>query len=101
MTKIQYPSTSPYAITPQSNWAIGLYKHRPIIASDDDKLLPIAAKYHHNSPLLAADLYGDASLYWVFMLRNMNIFRDPIWGLEAGMEIYIPSKENLRKSSII
>jgi len=100
MSKVTYPSSSPYALTPQSNWAIGLYKHRSIPESVDDVPYKVEQKYHNRPDLLAAELYGDAQYYWVFMIRNMNLMRDPLWDFVAGLEIYIPSRERLKALGI-
>ena len=97
MTKITYPNSSPYALTPQSNFSIGRYSHRKITASEDDVEFEIEAKYHHRPDLLAYELYGNSGLYWVFMLRNMNIIRDPLWGFEAGLTIYRPTNVRIQK----
>lgn len=98
MTKIIYKTVSPYALTPQSNWSIGLYNHRSIPSFGDDRAYTIERKYHNRPDWLAYHLYGDSELYWVFMVRNMNVIRDPIWDFEEGVEIYITSKENLKKT---
>ena len=97
MTKFTFSAASPYALTPQSNWSIGLYNHRSISPDGSDRLFAIDPKYNNRPDLHAYDLYGDAELYWVFMVRNMNLIRDPLWDHEAGKEIYFPTKERLRK----
>jgi len=45
--------------------------------------------------LLAADLYGDANLWWVFAVRNPNIIQDPVFDFTAGTIIYVPSMVTL------
>lgn len=48
----------------------------------------VKEKYVHNPTLIAADYYGDPSLYWVVILFNSprSLFRWP----ELGAEIEIP-----------
>lgn len=96
MTKINYPETSPYALTTQSNWAIGRYQHRRIPPASTDGYEPIPAEFNMRPDLMAAKLYGNAELYWVFMVRNLNVIRDPFWDFLAGVSIYIPTKETLK-----
>lgn len=96
MSRINYPNTSPYAVTDQSVWHIGLYKHRPIKAHSADREIKLADKYHLRPDLLAYDLYGNPSYWWVFLCRNMNTIRDPIWDFQAGKIIFVPSVEHLR-----
>lgn len=98
MTKIVYPNTSPYALTPQSNWSIGLYVHRPIPETSDDTEYTIESKYQNRPDLLAYDLYGKSELYWVFMVRNMNVIRDAIWDFDTGVTIFLPSVDSLKKN---
>ena len=45
--------------------------------------------------LLAFDLYGDSSLWWVFAIRNPNAIQDPIYDFQPGVIIYVPQKQNL------
>lgn len=96
MSKVNYPSTSPYAITPQTSWNIGLYNHRAIPADKADRQILIGLKYNLRPDRLAFDLYGSSDYWWVFMVRNMNIIRDPIWDFQAGVTIFVPSAAHLR-----
>jgi hypothetical protein len=47
--------------------------------------------------LLAFDLYEDPKLWWVFVQRNMDTIKDPIYDFKAGTAIYIPKMSNLKK----
>jgi hypothetical protein len=51
---------------------------------------PIPAQYTYRPDLLAYDLYGSSKLWWVFTQRNMNILKDPVYDLVAGIEIFLP-----------
>ena len=51
--------------------------------------------YKNRPDLLAADLYGDAALWWVFAARNPNVLKDPLFDFRPGVTIYIPTKETL------
>jgi hypothetical protein len=96
MARISYPSTSPYASTPQANWFIGNYVHRKIPSSDTDKTFTITVKYANRPDLLAYDLYGNPAYWWVFSNRNPNVLRDPIWDFEVGKVIIVPSQTHLK-----
>lgn len=93
---INYPNTSPYAATPQSAAYIGLYRHRKISAAADDKVIVIEPKYDLRPDLLAYDLYGNPQYWWVFLVRNMDFIRDPVWDFRTGLEIVVPSQSHLR-----
>jgi hypothetical protein len=91
-----YPSTSPYATTYQNSWYIDLYKHRPVPAHNADRVITIAEKYNRRPDLLSYDLYGSPQYWWVFLVRNMNVIRDPVWDFETGKKIFVPSVDHLR-----
>jgi len=71
---------------------------RPIPAMDSDPLYIIEEKYTHRPDLLAYDLYSDHRLWWVFAQRNMDLIRDPVYDIEAGLEIHIPQANELKKA---
>jgi prophage DNA circulation protein len=61
----------------------------------DDVLFEINKTYQNRPDLLAFDLYGDSSLWWVFALRNPNTIKDPVFDMKAGRKIYLPKKSTL------
>lgn len=68
---------------------------RPIKAKSADILYKIDKVYEYRPDLLAHDLYGSASLWWVFTQRNPDVIQDPIFDFKAGRNIYIPTKDQL------
>lgn len=92
-----YKKTSPWATTPQNNLYLELLEIRPVPAETDDYLYTIENQYRHRPDLLAYDLYGTSKLWWVFIQRNMNVLKDPIYDFEPGIVIYLPKKTNLEK----
>ena len=95
---MSFPKTSPYGVTPTNGLFVGLYRHRRISKSEDDKLITLTKKYESRPDLLAYDLYGTPEFWWIFCVRNPNIIRDSIWDFRAGIEIWVPSDEHLRKA---
>ena len=75
---------------------LGILNIRSIPASDDDPIYKVQEQYTHRPDLLAFDMYNDFRLWWVFAQRNMDIIRDPVYDLEAGIEIYLPIASNLK-----
>jgi hypothetical protein len=92
-----YSLSSPYSTTTQNNLYLELLNIRPVPSEDDDYLYSIEGQYRHRPDLLAYDLYGDPKLWWVFVQRNMEVLKDPIFDFETGTKIYIPKDSNLRK----
>jgi hypothetical protein len=54
------------------------------------------SQYTYRPDLLAYDLYGDPSLWWVFIQRNLDMLQDPIFDFVPGTQIYIPKNSSLR-----
>jgi len=92
-----YRKTSPYFNTKQNNLYLNLLTIRPVPAENDDFEYTIEGQYRHRPDLLAFDLYGKATLWWVFVQRNMSIIKDPIYDFEIGVKIFLPKKSNLEK----
>ena len=92
-----YSQSSPWATTKQNNLYMELLNIRPVPAEKDDYLYTIENQYKHRPDLLAYDLYGDPKLWWVFIQRNMEVIKDPIFDFVPGTQIYIPKESNLKK----
>ena len=92
-----YSNASPWATTSQNSLYLNLLDIRPVPAENDDYRYVIENQYRHRPDLLAYDLYGEVKLWWVFMQRNMNIIKDPIYDFVPGTVIYLPKKSNLEK----
>ena len=96
MPKISYPASSPYADTGQTNWYLGPIKLRSIPADARDEYIAIPAKYDTRPDLLSYAVYGTPAYWWVFMVRNMNVIRDPIWDFKSGTYIFVPTADRIR-----
>jgi hypothetical protein len=94
--KVKYRKTSPWASTKQNKLYLELMSVRSVPAEKTDFKYVIENQYRHRPDLLAYDLYGDPKLWWVFVQRNMDVIKDPIYDFEPGIEIYIPKKSNLQ-----
>lgn len=92
-----YAKSSPWANTTENNLYLELLTIRPVPAEADDYKYVIENQYKHRPDLLAFDLYGNAKLWWVFVQRNMDIIKDPIYDFAPGTTIYLPKKSNLEK----
>lgn len=93
-----YTSNSPWHKTKTvNNQYLNVLSIRPVPAESDDVLYTIEVQYTHRPDLLAYDLYGDKNLWWVFAQRNMDIIKDPVYDIEAGIQIYLPKGEKLQR----
>ena len=92
-----YNNSSPWANTVQNDLYLALLEIRPVPSEPDDFLYTIENQYKFRPDLLAYDLYGNPKLWWVFMQRNMNVLKDPVFDFLPGTRIYIPKQNNLTK----
>jgi hypothetical protein len=91
-----YSNTSPWYVTNVTNNYLDILSIRPVAADADDFLYTIESQYTFRPDLLAHDLYGDATLWWVFIQRNLDMLQDPIFDFVPGTQIYIPKNSSLR-----
>jgi len=98
MSAVIYQKTSPYYTTPQvTNYVdyLGFWNGTYILPKSSDALMQLDAQYQYRPDLLAYMQYGTPQLWWVFMLRNPNVIKDPIWDFVANIRIYVPQKDSL------
>jgi len=93
-----YKSTSPYFTTEKFGNYLDVMKKRNIPRRKDDIIYEIQQVYQYRPDMLAFDLYGSSELWWVFVARNPNQLRDPVWDFEVGTKIYIPQQSAINES---
>jgi alpha-L-fucosidase len=91
-----YSNTSPWYNTQTVQDYLDILSIRPVSADADDFLYTIESQYQYRPDLLAFDLYGESSLWWVFVQRNLDVLQDPIYDFVPGTKIYIPKNSSLR-----
>jgi hypothetical protein len=91
----KYKKTSPYSQTPMVNNYLGIWNSRAISKKQSDVYYEIDAFYDRRPDIMAYDLYGDPSLWWVFAVRNPSVIKDPIFDFTAGKRIFVPAKATL------
>lgn len=91
----EYNKFSPYYNTKTFGGFLDVLEQRPIPKNSLDVQYIINSTYGYRPDLLASDLYGYSSLWWVFAARNPNVIKDPIYDFVPGQAIYIPSKSTL------
>jgi hypothetical protein len=95
MATVTYSKTSPYATTPKYSFFLDVANLPQIPYDSSDVQYQIDAIYKGRPDLLAFDLYGDSSLWWVFAIRNPNTIQDPVFDFIPGAIIFIPKKDTL------
>lgn len=94
----EYTTTSPYFDTPMRGTYLGIMVNRPIPKLVDDTQFTINETYNLRPDLLAYDLYGESSLWWVFAQRNPNTLVDPLFDFVTGNTIYLPKQSTLKSA---
>lgn len=100
MTKVTYGKNSPYYGTEQSVKYLDyldLWPGITIPPNSNDTLMTLDPKHDKRPDLLSYDLYGTPQLWWVFMVRNPDVIRDPTYDFVTGITIYAPSKDSLKR----
>lgn len=93
-----YGSTSPYSTTQVKNGQyLDVLQIRPVPAQSDDVLYTVEPQFTHRPDLLAYAVYGNSKLWWVFAQRNMDVLKDPVFDLVAGVDIFLPKASQLQK----
>lgn len=90
-----YSKSSPYYDTKNYGNFLDIMQMRSFRKMASDVKYQIDRIYQYRPDLLAYDLYGDAGLWWVFVVRNPNTIKDPIFDFRPGVSIFIPKKETL------
>ncbi len=93
---VTYQTTSPYYYTTQTSTYLDLWNAPVIPSLSTDNIILLTDRYTHRPDLLSQDIYGTPRLWWVFALRNPDVIKDPIYDMQAGIEIRIPDKSSLQ-----
>jgi alpha-L-fucosidase len=73
-------------------------QNRAIPREDDDLSFTINLTYQYRPDLLAFDLYGTPTLWWVFYQRNPNTLTAPPLDFAVGRTIFLPKISTLRNT---
>ena len=93
-----YDPVSPYYLTGYSQFFLDVMVNRPIPKQNDDILYTINLTYQYRPDLLAFDLYGTPTLWWVFYQRNPNTLTAPPLDFAVGTRIYLPKISTLKST---
>ena len=93
-----YDATSPYYLTQYTQFFLDSMVNRPIPKESDDILFTINLTYQYRPDLLAYDLYGTPTLWWVFYQRNPNALTRPPLDFSVNTQIYLPKESTLKSA---
>lgn len=92
----EYSRYSPYFGVKQT-WYLDRYVPKNMKPMDDDEIMVIPNKYHHQPWRLAKEKYGNERLYYIFSVLNKDILKDPVYDFNAGLTIRVPSVTRVQK----
>lgn len=90
---VQYKRNSNYRNTEISNGELGAYQPPITVDYSQTTQMEITQKYDRRPDKLAYDLYGDAKMWWIFLLYNRNQILDPIHDFTIGLTIFVPNRD--------
>lgn len=91
----RYKDTNLYTDS-ADNTFFGTWQRLEIQDETDYELYQITKRDIGRFDLIAFDFYGDTSLFWVIL--DFNNIVDPIFGIEIGQKIKIPSKDQVLRA---
>lgn len=83
--------TSQYLNTPVKNFYLDIYVPRNVPSSPYDKIAIVPPAFNQRPDLMSQQEYGTPRLWWVFAVRNPDLFSDPIGDFLSGTQFYIPA----------
>jgi hypothetical protein len=93
-----YSKTSPYSSTGLWGQFLDVWQGKTIQASSTDAVYQIDPVYRYRPDMLAYDMYNDATLWWVFAVRNPDILIDPVFSFVPPTIIYVPTLQTVKTS---
>lgn len=98
MSQVKYDPTSPYYGTQQTSWFMSNMTYRSVARDGTDIFIPsLPTKYENRPDLLSYDQYGTPNYWWVFMVVNADLIKDPIYDMKSGMSLYVPTMARLNQ----
>jgi hypothetical protein len=94
MMTVTYKNTSMYRNTKLNDNFLEIYQPPIVPNFENVKEFTITQKYNKRPDLLAFDLYGTSSLWWIFVIYNRGLIRDPLFDFVSGITILIPKSIN-------
>lgn len=89
-------SRGPWGETPIVDFWLDPWVPRLFPPSPDDTTITVAPRHRHRPDLLAWEIWGDPTLWWVFAVANPDEIVDPIYDMEPGLELRIPFIADMR-----
>lgn len=83
--------TSEYLNTPIKDFYLDILVPRTVTSSPYDTVAIVPSEFNQRPDLMSQQQYGTPRLWWVFAVRNPDLFPDPINDFVSGTQFFVPS----------
>lgn len=66
----------------------------------EDEEYTIEPMYENRPDLLAYNVYGNSRVWWVIVMRNLDVIKDPLRDFRAGITIQLPTPETVKRFAL-
>lgn len=73
----------------------------PSLKDVEGTYMRVPPECENRPDLLSYQQYGTSRLWWVIMLANPDVIKDPVWDLKSGMYIFVPNKMSLQERGAV
>lgn len=89
--------TSQYRDTKIDGFYLGIWEPIDIPTSLNDTTYTVRPDHENRPDLIAHEFLGNANLWWVIFLRNIETISDPLSDITTGKQIMIPAKNIIQE----
>jgi hypothetical protein len=65
----------------------------PTFKITDGNYITVPPECEHRPDLFSYQQYGTSRYWWIIALANPDSVKDPVWDLQAGMQLFVPNKD--------
>jgi hypothetical protein len=66
----------------------------------DDEAYTIEPMYENRPDLLAYNVYGNSRVWWVIVMRNLDVIKDPLRDFRTGITIQLPTPATVKRFAL-
>lgn len=63
----------------------------------DDEEYTIEPMFENRPDLLANEVYGNPRVWWLIVMRNLDIIKDPLRDFRTGVTIQLPNPDTVKR----
>lgn len=63
----------------------------------DDEEYVIEPMFENRPDLLANEVYGNKNVWWIIVMRNQDVIKDPLRDFKTGVTIQLPNPDTVNR----